>query len=333
MTNLEIKESPDPNKYPIIPPDMDYIYFENSEELPFEPLNTELSLPNLWWLAECAFLVYNHPGFARMAYKLAGFDSFKFFQGTGTECMVVQKKDFVIISFRGTELRSFSAIHEIRTDLNTIPVDFDMGGKVHRGFYSALREIWDGKDGLESYIGGILSENSTIPIWITGHSLGGALAGLCFTKVPEARGLVMFGSPRIGDPDFIELTKGRSIWRVEHKKDPIVLVPPNIPALKFFFDDMGTLVYIGENDEVSDKRPELTSSEHLELVKSTISDQKKRRKSLTHPLELNDYVKSSIQEWKEYKKIFTDDSRLNITDHMPIFYTTTLWNILVSTLP
>ncbi len=333
MIKLEKKDVPSPNNYPVIPPDMDYIYFENHENLRFEPDNREISMANLWWLAECSFLVYNHPGFARMAYKLAGFDSFRFFQGTGTEAMVVKNSDVIIISFRGTELKSFSAMHEIRTDLNTIPVDFDLGGKVHKGFYKALKEIWEGEDGLETYINTIITENRKTPIWITGHSLGGALAGLCFTKVPVATGLVMFGAPRIGDPGFIDLTKGRPIWRVEHKKDPIVLVPPNIPALKFFFEDMGTLVYISENNKIADKRPELTTSEHLDLVKSTVSDQKKRRKSLTNPLELNDHLKSTIKEWIEYKKIFTDDSKFNITDHMPIYYATALWNNLISNLP
>ncbi|MDA3811259.1 MAG: hypothetical protein PF518_13130, partial [Spirochaetaceae bacterium] len=79
--NEYIKDIPDPQEYPILPPDMDYIYLDNSEMFPFEPDNIQFSPVNAWWLSECSFLVYCHPGFARMAMKLAGFDNFQFFEG------------------------------------------------------------------------------------------------------------------------------------------------------------------------------------------------------------------------------------------------------------
>ncbi len=332
------KPLPDPRKYSLIPPDMDYIYFEKCKLFPFDPHNTKLSLTNAWWLAESSFLVYNHPGFARMAFKLAGLDNFKFFQGTGTECMVTWNKESLIIAFRGTELNSLSTFHEIRTDLNTIPTEFELGGKVHKGFLNALDEIWNGKDGLYNFLQERMKDDTKRAIWVTGHSLGGALAGLCFTRLPSATGLFMFGAPKIGDKDFINLTKDRAIWRVENNKDPIPMVPPNMPTLKFNFEDMGQLIFMDQNQQLFFQRPELAATEHLELVKSKIQEQREIRKILAKKvikgekvyIEINAHLKNSIEEWKEYVKQLGDDTKFTVTDHVPIFYCTILWNNLIS---
>ena len=141
MSTIPLKALPDPDKNDIIPPDMDYSYFEKPGRLKPDFKDTEFSSVNAWWFAECAFLSYCHPGFARMAWKLAGFEGFRFFQGKGTECMVSWNRKALIVSFRGTELKSRSAFHEIATDLNAQPVPFEEGGKVHKAFWTAWKRF------------------------------------------------------------------------------------------------------------------------------------------------------------------------------------------------
>lgn len=347
MKKLEKKVLPDPGKYSIFLPDMDYIYFDNAEQFPFEPHNKDFSLTNAWWLSEASFVVYAHPGFARMAFKLAGLDNFKFFNGTGTECMIAWNRDFVIISFRGTELNSNSTLYEVATDLNAIPTPFSEGGKVHKGFLKALDEIWSMKHGLKEAIDSIIEEDTNRPIWITGHSLGGALAALCFSRVPQAAGLYIYGAPRIGDMDFINITKSKPIWRIEHDCDPITQVPPNLPAIKFCFEDIGELIFIDRDGEISNKRPELTIDEHKELIKTTISTQRARDKSLTDSImkfqfniehgkkiynQINCNIKKSYNEWESYIKKLNSDTKINLLDHMPIYYSGKLWNQLIKKL-
>jgi triacylglycerol lipase len=259
---------------------MDYIYFENGNKFPFDDKSSDYSHVNAWWLSECSFLVYSHPGFARMAFELSGYENFRFFQGKGTECMVAWNKKRAIISFRGTELQSLSTLHEVKTDLNTLPVDFNMGGKVHKGFLNALDEIWGGEDGLFFFIRELQVKHPKMGIWITGHSLGGALAALCFSRIEEASGAYIFGSPRVGDGEFTALTEHRNIWRVEHNRDPIPMVPPNMPSLNFNFEDLGGLKYIDEQGTILDKRQERTTSEYKKIVKNTITKQVEKRKSL-----------------------------------------------------
>jgi len=334
-----------PQEYPILPPDMDYLYFENADLYPFEPDVLEFSPVNAWWLSECAFLVYCHPGFARMAMKLAGFDHFKFFQGKGTECMVCWNNDSVIVSFRGTEMKSLSAFHEIRTDLNTVPVPFDRGGNVHKGFLKGLEEIWEGADGLNRFLTELIAEDKNRPLWITGHSLGGALAALCFARIESASGLYVFGAPRIGDQEFVDLSNNRPVWRVEHSRDPIPMVPPDVPKLKFNFKDMGQLIFISFDGKLLFERPVVSAEEEKEKVLMKISEQKKRRESLSPQglktildkekakkliAEINEHLLLSKDEWKEYLQSLENGIGLKIQDHMPIYYCCKLWNILES---
>ena len=83
------------------------------------------------------------------------------------------------------------------TNFNFLPEPWDQGGKVHRGFKAALSEVWTS---LEKHISNLHRNN--LKIWLTGHSLGAALATLAADRLGNAQGLYTFGSPRIGDRDF-----------------------------------------------------------------------------------------------------------------------------------
>ncbi len=339
------KELPNPKKQNIIPPDMNHIYFENAENVPLEAEKNEYSPVNAWWFSEFAFLAYCHPGFSRMACKLAGFDSFQFFQGKGTECMVIWSDEAVIVAFRGTELKSRSVLHEISTDLNTTPVPFDTGGKVHKGFLNGLYEVWDGPEGLKTFLEGLLNEKRKRPMWITGHSLGGALAALCFALLPEAKGAYLYGAPRIGDSDFRKHFQDRPLWRIENSQDPVPLVPPDIPALNFNFIDLGSLRFIGPNGEVLERRPEFIMADHKnkyleaknvlagrikDINKTLFTGNLSRERSKKVIEKINAHRRISKEEWKIQLGSFLKDFGLNVDAHQPIYYALKLWNALIA---
>lgn len=345
MKKYRKKPIVNPLEYPIVPPDMEYLYFENAHMFPFEQKNRDFSIINAWWLSECAFLVYCHPGFARMAMKLAGFENFRFFQGKGTECMVFWNRKTVIVSFRGTEMKSLSAFHEIRTDLNTVPVPFDKGGNVHRGFLKGLDEIWNGEEGLHLFLNQLIAEKKNRPLWISGHSLGGALATLCFARIQGAAGLYVFGAPRVGDQEFVDLLINRSVWRIEHGRDPIPMVPPDVPKLNFNYKDPGKLIFLNSDGELSLERPVITMEEEKDKILMKISVQKKRLESLSSGgiksildkekvrklrIDINNHLHLSREEWKDYLQALDIGIGLKIQDHMPIYYSSKLWNNLIA---
>lgn len=121
------------------------------------------------------------------------------------------------IAFRGTDDAS-----DWVTNLKIERVD-QWGCKVHRGFSGAEKL-------LNRQIAQVLPEADRY--WITGHSLGGALATLFAVRLTDARfnvaGLYTFGSPRVGCRCFAQhadyVLAGRH-YRVVHGNDIVPRVP------------------------------------------------------------------------------------------------------------
>lgn len=330
---------PDPQNYSLLPPDMNYVYFEGADDHPFEPKKLGYSAINAWQLAEASFLAYTHPGFARMAAALAGFTGFRFFGGRTTECFTAWNKKYAVAAFRGTELRSTSAAAEILTDLNAFPVDFAEGGRVHKGFLSALDEVWGGEDGLESLLTGLLTEKPRRPLWITGHSLGGALASLAFARIENATGLYIYGSPRTGNSEFAGLFEGKPVFRVENAGDPIIRVPLESDSEEDSFTHIGTPVYIKKDGAVSFDRPEQGFKYHKEAVEKTIKGHIKDTldlavKTVKSPSsgilsEWSSHFSLATEDWNDYFKSLDKMTKLSLDRHAPVYYAVHLWNALL----
>ncbi len=342
----EPKTLPDPEQYPVLPPDMNYIYFENMEAFPFEPDKHDYSPVNAWYLAEASFLAYNHPGYSRMAYKLAGYSGFRFFGGKTTECFVSWNESNIILSFRGTELKSVSAVSEILTDLNASMVDYPGGGRIHKGFLAAIGEIWPGEAGLEYFINRLCNEVPKRPLWITGHSLGAALAAIAFERLKGATGLYLFGSPRIGNGSFADLFAGRSVFRIENMGDPIVRIPPETGNGKNSFRHIGMPVFIRDNGEIEFRREKFDLKKQKNEAETTIKNQLKDTarlsfsslKQLKSPSsaknlvsEWGTHINSAAGEWNDYFGNLDKIIKMKLDCHAPIYYAIKLWNALVST--
>jgi len=75
-------------------------------------------------------------------------------------------------------------------------------------------------------------------VFVTGHSLGGALATLATADLAESGltpnvGMYSFASPRVGDRNFAERFNGRvaSRWRIVNTEDIVTTVPIATPEL------------------------------------------------------------------------------------------------------
>lgn len=94
-------------------------------------------------------------------------------------------------------------------------------GRVHYGFSSALRSTW-------SMIETALSAAEERPLFITGHSMGGALAVLAACRLsrlgrPPAA-IYTFGAPRVGDVNFCARYE-LPTYRVVNRLDIVPEVP------------------------------------------------------------------------------------------------------------
>jgi triacylglycerol lipase len=121
-----------------------------------------------------------------------------------------------VVAFRGTQdLRNWL------TDLDCAFVRME-NLRVHRGFYKALESV---RPDLEAEIEGLRYER----LWLTGHSLGGALAMLCaHAWGGQVEGVYTFGQPRAGDAKFRDnynARLGARTFRLVHSDDIVARVP------------------------------------------------------------------------------------------------------------
>lgn len=137
---------------------------------------------------------------------------------------------YVVLAFRGTEKK----ISDWLTDVRCVPT-VEGSTKVHSGFLEAFagKKGADGKTAKE-VVEGILKRadtkdehGNTLPLFITGHSLGGALA-LLATKLiaPNVDGACYtFGSPRVGNYEYFRSIK-TPVFRIVNSSDVVPRVPP-----------------------------------------------------------------------------------------------------------
>uniref|UniRef100_A0A1I7ZE77 Lipase_3 domain-containing protein n=1 Tax=Steinernema glaseri TaxID=37863 RepID=A0A1I7ZE77_9BILA len=120
---------------------------------------------------------------------------------------------------------------------------FEAGGYVSSYFYEAFKAVWNG--GLKDDFLTLRNQNPDYEVWVTGHSLGGAMASLCAATLAH-NGLVntqnlklmTFGQPRVGDKVYAAVHDALVLYsyRVVHNRDMIAQIPPKILPDHGLFD-------------------------------------------------------------------------------------------------
>jgi hypothetical protein len=144
----------------------------------------------------------------------------KTFDRGGSQAMLVEHKDYLVLAFRGTEPDS---LRDIKADASATIRKCETQGMIHSGFYFAYMEIR--KDIEETLQSKTFSKK---PLYITGHSLGGALATVATKYTYHQGGLAAcytFGSPRVGNDDWINNIK-TPIHRLVNAADCVTMLPP-----------------------------------------------------------------------------------------------------------
>ncbi|MCY3698379.1 MAG: lipase family protein [Gemmatimonadetes bacterium] len=146
--------------------------------------------------------------------------------GTDTQGFVAVRRDdegtgMAVICFRGT-----TRIRDWMTNLDIAPQSIENPrtgapiGNMHKGFHNAYRSV-------HGQIGERLKGLEDLPLYITGHSLGGALAVVAtwYQSSQRLAACYTFGAPRVGDQGLIDRFK-TPIYRIVNGPDPVSLVPP-----------------------------------------------------------------------------------------------------------
>ena len=164
--------------------------------------------------------------------------------GFDTRAVVFVGGADVVVAFRGTQsLRNFvtDVCAERVPFWNACPGDVE----VHGGFLRALNGVF-GR--LYAVVEKVLGPGKDRRLWITGHSLGGALAKLFAVrcKLPVA-GVYTFGEPRVGNAgfrDYYDALLRSCTFRVVDGADFITRIPWLLGAYRhcgteIFYDSDG----------------------------------------------------------------------------------------------
>ena len=155
-------------------------------------------------------------------------------QDTDTQGFVAYRRGdkgtgMVVVCFRGTkEIKDWMT----NLDINPVPIkDHKTGaiiGNMHKGFHDAYKSVHDD-------ISNRLEGHEDLPLYVTGHSLGGALAVVAtwFQSSQRLAACYTFGAPRVGDQGLIDRFK-TPIYRIVNGPDPVTLIPPSGFVLDIF---------------------------------------------------------------------------------------------------
>jgi triacylglycerol lipase len=286
-------------------------YFNLPAPTPLQSDTNKFSSSNAWWLAEICRLCY-HPdyhhkqniNFGCFKYKkIASIDNIK----TSTHVSLLKvtgidnggnPNNSLVIAFRGTD-----DLNDWNSNLQTIQRPYGSAGKVHSGFKDTYLSI---RDELLGYL-----DNNSLPIFVTGHSLGAALATLTVSDIYKNINFdscYTFGSPRTGNNDFVNAIENDNFYRVVNNCDIVTVVPLDFAVIKY--RHIGNPILINDEGHLSER----------------MNDD-----------EVYTYQKSKVHQLKEYavsqflsKKIKHIKNKLPrfLSDHAPLNYVIALQNLI-----
>jgi hypothetical protein len=145
-------------------------------------------------------------------------------KGSFETCGIIgERPDAVILAFAGTDPGVWQ---NLVTDFTPLP---RQGSDLHQGFRVAADAAKDDIDGAIA-----LSRRTGKPLFVTGHSLGAALAALAAKRASDAslppRAVYGFGMPRVGGRPFqtsYDAVLGAVTYRLVHGIDLVARVAPS----------------------------------------------------------------------------------------------------------
>ena len=230
-------------------------------EVPFHRFQPEYcvgqySLNDALAFALASVVAYLPPRRARQRFSRWGFERCEFIEiargrDIDTQGYLARNDRHIIACFRGSEQK----YADWATNLQFVKDPAPLAGSVHEGFQDAFQAA--------AYeVGYRIAQlrDRQQSVWITGHSLGGAMAVMLAATMLESSlttrvpvdGLYTFGAPRVGNKKFArELNRqfeGKSYYRVINRDDLVPHLPPEL-----FFEHAGNRVlYYPDESKAAD---------------------------------------------------------------------------------
>jgi len=211
-----------------------------AERLIHPPVNrASYSDRTAWILACCSHLAYAK--LSQLAPELSKFDlklKQKFFCDENENfAYLAVHPTYAVLAFKGT----------VPSESQTVKTDEDFKmvraryGEFHQGFIDTYRKM---APAIEKALAQL-----DVPIYITGHSLGGALALISATFIKDQDHLAAcytYGCPKVGNSQFADHLFKVPVYRCVHHAD----IVPAVPFYTMGFRDYGDMRYLSDDDKV-----------------------------------------------------------------------------------
>jgi len=219
-------------------------------------------------LALASRLAYESPSVVQSTCETVwGLQSCDFIEADETQCFVATTQEAVLISFRGTQ-----SLGDWLANLNILTTTRSYG-VVHRGFLGAFQVV-------EDQLSKVLARQPALPVLLTGHSLGGALALIAAAEWQGRHAISQihtFGQPAVGKgnfPAFIERNYAGKYVRFVNDMDIVPMVPPSYQhaGRLIHFASEGGLESLGGTVHPEGFEPLATSSEETPMMSEAAFD-------------------------------------------------------------
>ncbi len=166
-----------------------------------------------------ARLAYAEPAVIDQELASLGLHNVAHFDEPSTQAFIAKDGMSVYLSFKGSQEAA-----DWLTNAKFLPTTSELGVKVHSGFVDALDEVWAE---IESRV-----VAAGLPVTVTGHSLGAALASLAAIRLAkkdqQIAAVYTYGQPRTGHSSFRKLYEsalGSKTYRFVNHIDLVTRVP------------------------------------------------------------------------------------------------------------
>jgi len=187
-----------------------------------------------FFFACCSLLAYRSHPVSEKYYHQAGFDQVHLISKDGAQCYVLINPEIIVIAFRGTEVKERS---DVWADIKIWKTKRGKGGRglvqkkglVHSGFKDELDKLWP-------VVLDYMRENTDKKLYITGHSLGGAMATIAAGRALHVNAdhnaryaapleeIYTYGAPRAGNKEFVKTLKFPH-HRLQNNNDVVCRIP------------------------------------------------------------------------------------------------------------
>lgn len=215
------------------------------------------------------------------------FSSVTGFDNKSSQAALVEHNDYICMAFRGTD--------ELEDWLDNIKITAtkQLFGHFHLGFWEAVQDIWPPM--LACYEEA--QKNGSRPLFITGHSLGGAMATIAAAIMMHENKAVAsvytFGQPRTMRPltSMKFNTKCKNIFFRFHNNNDIVT---RIPARIAGYSHVGTYLYISQEETIYEEVG--CWFRFLDYVDGAISDLGEKGMDMLKDHSMKNYLEA-VKKW------------------------------------